>query len=335
MAEHRPHDPIYRRIFNRAQIIEEILRRFVQAPWTAQLDYSTLEAVPTDFVSKRLKKRESDIIWRVRHGQGEDDWFYVFILMELQSRVEHVMALRLTGYLVELAEALIKDQTMLAARRPSRLLPPILPVVLYNGEAPWTAPRRLSALFQKMEGYRAPELEYVVLDVNRYAPEDLRPVQDMTSGVFLVEQSVTVEELTAIVDEIAPLVTDADFEEDLALLIGSIASKLGLANEEIPETRNFKEVRMSLLERAERWTQEWFAEGEKVGKKAGEKVGEKRGRRLGMAEVLKNLASIRFGELPAWAIEQIDRADIETLDRWNRQLLDAAKLEDVFDNSRA
>ena len=89
MAKSRPHDPIYRRIFNRAQIIEEILRRFVQVPWTAKLDYSTLEAVPTDFVSKRLKKRESDIIWRVRHGQGEDDWFYVFILMELQSRVEH------------------------------------------------------------------------------------------------------------------------------------------------------------------------------------------------------------------------------------------------------
>lgn len=129
-------------------------------------------------------------------------------------------------------------------------------------------------------------------------------------------------------NEIAPLIKDADIEGDLALLINSISSKLGLADEEIPETRNFKEVQMSLLERAERWTQEWFAEGEK----AGEKRGEKRGRRLGMAEILKDQANSRFGELPTWAVERIDRADIETLHRWSRRLLDAKTVEDIFDN---
>jgi len=37
----RKHDPVYRRIFNRAQIMEEILRRFATGPWSAHLDFST------------------------------------------------------------------------------------------------------------------------------------------------------------------------------------------------------------------------------------------------------------------------------------------------------
>jgi hypothetical protein len=38
------------------------------------------------------------------------------------------------------------------ARRPRRLLPLVLPVVLYNGEKPWTAPLSLAELFKPMEG---------------------------------------------------------------------------------------------------------------------------------------------------------------------------------------
>ncbi len=45
---------------------------------------------------------------------------------------------------------------------------------------------------------------------------------------------------------------------------------------------------------------------------------------------MKTLASHRFGELPGWAVDRLDRADVETLDAWSRHLLDAKRLEDVF-----
>ncbi len=43
--------------------------------------------------------------------------------------------------------------------------------------------------------------------------------------------------------------------------------------------------------------------------------------------------STRFGELSQWAGERFDRADIDTLDRPSRRLLDAKRLEDVFDDA--
>ena len=338
---HRRHDPVYRRIFNRAQIIEEILRRFATGPWAAHLDFSTLEPVPADFVAKHLKKYEADVIWRVRYGPGKGDWFFVFVLMELQSTVERFMALRLLTYVLQLCAALITHGTYLAALRPRRLLPPVLTVVLYNGERPWTAPLSLAELFKPMEGYTPPDFRYVVLDVNRYPAEELRPVADVTSGVFLMEQSGGVEELRTVVEELDEIVDDPALAHDLAELLGEVAAKLKVHEEEIPRFRNLEEVRMSLLERAEKWPKQWMAEGraeglaegEAKGEAKGETKGKAEGRRLGKAETLKNLVHRRWGELPAWAVDRIDRADVDTLDSWTYRVLDATVLEDVFQDA--
>ena len=319
----RQHDPVYRRIFNRAQMIEEILRRFATGPWAAHLDFSTLAPVPADFVAKYLKKYEADIIWRVRYGPKKGDWFFVFVLMELQSSAPRFMALRLLGYVVHLCEALLEHGKYLAARRPRRLLPPVLPVVLYNGEKPWTAPLSLAELFKPMEGYTPPDFRYVVLDVNRYPPEELRPVEDVTSGVFLMEQSKDVEELELVLDELEEVVDDPGLARDIALLVTDVAIKLELSEEEIPRFKNLEEVRMSLLQRAEKWTQQWMAEGEAKGK------------RLGKAESLKNLVQHRFADLPDWAVDRIDRADVDTLDRWFSRGLDATALQDVFQDDES
>ena len=100
--------------------------------------------------------------------------------------------------------------------------------------------------------------------------------------------------------------------------MSDLAIKLDLSEEEIPRFGNLEEVRVSLLQRAEKWTQEWMAEGEAKGK------------RLGKAETLKNQVRHRFGDLPDWAVDRIDRADVDTLERWSYRVLDATVLADVF-----
>ncbi len=232
------------------------------------------------------------------------------------------MTLRLLSYVLQLCEALLEHGQYLAARRPRRLLPPVLAVVLYNGEKPWTAPLSLAELFKPIEGLLPPDFRYVVLDVNRYSPEELRPVEDVTSGVFLMEQSKDVEELELVLDELEGVVEDPGLARDIASLVSDVAIKLELSDEEIPRAENLEEVRMSLLQRAEKWTQQWKAEGEAEG--------EARGQRLGMARTLKNLVQRRFGDLPGWVVDRVDRADVDTLERWSYLVLDASVLDDVF-----
>ena len=112
--------------------------------------------------------------------------------------------------------------------------------------------------------------------------------------------------------------------------MSSVAAKLAGTDEKVPRIRTFQEAKNMLLERAERWPKKWKAEGRKEGRMEGRMEGRKEGLRMGKADLLKGLASQRFGDLPQSAVERFDRADVDTLDRWSRHLLDAKRLDDIF-----
>ena len=129
--------------------------------------------------------------------------------------------------------------------------------------------------------------------------------------------------MRVVLDELEEVVDDPGLSEDIASLLRDLAVKLDLKDEEIPQVRNLEEVKVSLLQRAEKWTQQWMAEGVV------------KGRRLGMADSLKHLVQRRLGDLPEWAADRIDRADVDTLEQWFDRVLDADVLEDVFQDSAA
>src|SRR5205085_6992367 len=112
-----------------------------------------------------------------------DGWFYVYLLLEFQSTPEPFMAVRLLVYIGLLLQELIRTQGFKAGDR----LPPILPIVFYNGRRPWKAPLDLLALFAPVpEDLRRllPRLEYFLLDENRLAPEAKEKAGNLVSALI-------------------------------------------------------------------------------------------------------------------------------------------------------
>jgi len=68
----------------------------------ADLDLSTLEHTPHSFVNDDLREREDDAIWCVRF---QESWIYVYILIEFQSTVDRLMAVRLMNYISRAVKA--------------------------------------------------------------------------------------------------------------------------------------------------------------------------------------------------------------------------------------
>lgn len=65
----------------------------------------------------------------------------------------------------------------------------------------------------------------------------------------------------------------------------------------------------------------------------GTEDGMQKGMRQGESAILTKLLERRFGPLPQWARERIEQADLIELEAIGLRLLDAARLEDVFNGA--
>lgn len=93
------------------------------------------------------------------------------------------------------------------------------------------------------------------------------------------------------------------------------------------------ETNMEYISRYERRSHErGFVEGEKKGLVEGEKKGLSQGLRQGEAAVLKRQLTRRFGDLPGWAEDRLETAPVPDLESWSERVLDAGRLEDVFED---
>ena len=216
------YDECYKSIFSHRISVEHLLR-FVEGmiddgpEWLAAFDPETLEPVPTERIDDTLHRHLSDLIWRVRlRDGGEDDWAYLFVLIEFQSAVDHLMALRVRTYVDLLYRGLWADRRFGASDR----LPPVLPVVLYNGDSPWSAAASVEELV-------APETRpsdatasvptyagsgYVTLDVGRVGGGD-SPPDDVLSLVIGIERMSSLDEGYATLREAFSALRGAEHRE--------------------------------------------------------------------------------------------------------------------------
>ena len=125
-------DETYKKLFAFPRMVEDLLRALFIGGWIDEADFSTLRKLSADFVSDDLRRRHGDTVWRLRLGHG---WLHVLVLLEFQSRDDPDMALRILEYTLLLYRELARNEAL----GDDGLRPPVLPVVRYNGAAPWKA----------------------------------------------------------------------------------------------------------------------------------------------------------------------------------------------------
>jgi len=116
------HDSGYKLLFSNRTIFRQLMENFVDQPWVAQLDFDRAEKVDKSFIDEAYQERESDVIYRVPLGKDE---IYIYVLLEFQSTVDQLMALRVLNYVVSLYMELTRNPR-------AKKLPSIFLIVLYN-----------------------------------------------------------------------------------------------------------------------------------------------------------------------------------------------------------
>ena len=128
-------DSLYHRLFAHPRMVEELVREFDPRGLVADPDFSGLERVNVKFHPARrsARRREADVIWRLPSRKGSD--IHVYLLIEFQSDIDEWMAIRTQVYEVLLWQQVIDEYKLRASTR----LPPLLSLVLYNGQRRWKA----------------------------------------------------------------------------------------------------------------------------------------------------------------------------------------------------
>ncbi|MEM7585288.1 MAG: Rpn family recombination-promoting nuclease/putative transposase [Acidobacteriota bacterium] len=335
---HKPQDRSHRLLFSHARTIQDLLQGFVREPWVAELDFSTLRRLPSDYISGQLagefEERTSDVVWRV---QWRDKPLYIVLLLELQSTCEQDMALRMLVYVVLFYQRQLKEKPL----RRGEKLPPVLPMVFYNGDAEWWAPLEVSALIERMpenlEPY-LPAMRYWLIDEKRLHLAELEELADnMVAGIARVEQNHGTAYLSEMVAELARWLDgpeQKDLRRDVVAWLSKVILPAQVPGAAVPELGRLAEFQTYLEANMQTWSEKWKAEGLEEGLRLGREEGAQKGRVEGEAAILERLLRRKFGAMDDSIRGRLRSADSTQLLRWAENVLAAETLADVFADYR-
>lgn len=313
------HDASYKLLFSSPELVRDLVMGFIPDDWLHSLDYSTLEKVPGSYVTDDLRHRADDVVWRVR---VEGEWVYLYILIEFQSTVDPFMAVRMMTYVGLLYQDLIRSKDIL----PHRKLPPVLPIVLYNGDAKWTAATDVAALIPKVPGLVSrymPSLEYLLIDQSQYTEADLSELKNLVAAVIRFEHSENVTVLLRLIDLLNEWLDDnPELKRTFVIWIRAVVLRQSKNTLVLPKVQDLKELKMTLAKSFDAWAQQHEQKGLERGIEKGIEKGE--------AMLLQRLLARRFGALSSDVVAKIAAASSRQLELWGDRVLDAPSLEDVF-----
>ena len=317
------HDAAYKNLFTDPEMVASLLRRFVPADIVAEMDFSSLEPFPADHIAEDRRERRNDIVWRVRL---KESFCYLLFLLEFQSREDWWMAVRILAYTALLWQDIIKADRLRAGDK----LPPVFPLVLYNGGKAWKAPTDLRDLLlphrQSLNAYQ-PQQQYFLLDAGRVPEETLAGDSDLATLLIRFERAQNIGEIIHILTELCMLLPSSErlhLHRAFISWIGSNVFRRTEISEDILHCNTLQEARSMLADIAPHWEQHFMEKGIAIGEARGISIGEARGISIGKQEgisigeimgiktILRALLTNRFGPLPndiAAAIDSISNAN--------------------------
>jgi len=138
-----PHDHLFKAVFSRPSDAASFLSAHFPPELAAAIRWDRLVCLRTGFEEPDGTSPEADLLFSVPfvgdEAEGDEDpqEIEIAILFEHQSTPDDRMPLRLLGYMLRTFEAQLAER---ARKRPV----PVVPIVLYHGERPWTAPTRFA-----------------------------------------------------------------------------------------------------------------------------------------------------------------------------------------------
>ena len=316
------HDGFVKSTFTELASAAGELQAILPAPFVKAADWTTLQVEPGERHSQMLTRSQTDILYSVAvHGRRVS----VFVIFEHQSSPDFLMPFRMLGYKMEVWQDHLREHPN------ARTLPIVLGVVLCNAPGGWTAPRRMSDLFELGDD---PEFEAALtphLPSFELLMDDLAEVDE---AALRARALPAMGELTLLA---LRLPTEAELEAAVARwsdVLRTLAAQPRLRGESALE-RFFSyvlsrwdvgaELREQLRAISPKIEEAYMATAEKLINE-----GRAEGRAEGQVATLLKLVELRFGPPSVADTQRIKTASKADLDLWTERILTVPSIEALF-----
>jgi predicted transposase/invertase (TIGR01784 family) len=320
--------PVYDRFFKdtlgNLKIAASFLREYLPPKVARRLNFSTLRRITGTFLDKDLRARYADCLFEVQSRDGGPPT-YIYILLEHQSRTEPLMAMRLAGYVTRLWEHWHRSH------RKARRIPLVLPIIVYQGKAPWTARQSLGELIDwprhwpKAERFSPMDLVYQIVDVARLPDKAIRGTSStrlalqMMKSVALGWRPAQMAEPLKLMSDMLHKHEDVDMVEICLRYLAYCRSTLDF--DELVSTveavaEDSRPMRTKILTFAEHFEQKGLKEGRKEGAAMlNVKLLERRLGTLNSTQK-RHIAGLSLEASVSLGMEMLDFASKADLDQW-------------------
>ena len=320
------------------QIIAPDIERF--------LDFSRITYEKRSFISKALQERESDVLLSVPFQEDTDvtdtDALLIYILIEHQSTVDKTMGFRLLSYMMQIWESQRREWETEKLPENERRLQPILPILFYTGDRPWTTPVSLTAIMDVPEILErfVPSFDTLFLGVKEAETEALtqsghplgwllRVLQKEHSDETEISEALTdaVSHLASIDEDFAPQIAEAlRYFVQLIFHRRSLGERDALVNIIRQHIQDPKE-----LNTMAQTTAEFLIE---KGKVEGKVEGREEGRAEGKQDAVLKILQIQFQDVPEVLSREIRNIhNLTHLDMLLEQAITAQSLDEIDPHS--
>ncbi len=221
---------------------------------------------------------------------------------------------------------------VLAMVHPKAALPPVLPILLYNGKTPWTKPDQIEDLIDSPEGLSpyVPRFRYHLIDEGRLPENLLEPTDDPVAALFKLERAQTSEGLLGGLKSMFGTTRAPNLKslrEDLIKWVHRNVLPIRFAGQAVPEAQNLLEAPQMLAETIKTWPGKWLKEGLEQGKAEGRIEGAAEGRRNSILEVCSARGLVLSGSQRR---RISDTRDLDQLRDWLIKAASADSADDIF-----
>ena len=134
------HDELAKKFLTDLDVAKEFLAIYLPSEILNKCDLSTLIIESGSYIDNELRKRFSDIVYKVTLNSG-NGYAYIYTLVEHQSSAVKLMPLRILKYQMEIIFNHVKNYGE------DEPLPVVIPVVFYNGDtSPYPYPTDIKDL---------------------------------------------------------------------------------------------------------------------------------------------------------------------------------------------